>query len=266
MGPGRQILEVANGSRYNVDVSGHADMVSFFYMLSRIPRSFLVGGLGLSLLGVGCSPKILPTQNPAPAKPQPKPSANPSVLMFPPEAKPNPTVNEELQSILKNFREATSLRTEFDMTTSQGQVKGNFSFIRPNRFKGTMTSSGGNLNIVVVDDNLYLQVGAGKWSNLSNQPSSRTLTDTLKRALSGNSTFDAASASTETLVTKTRDDARACDSYKTTAKTAEGAIVSIEICAEKGLPRYVDMTTDQGPVHISYTDYNTLFLIEKPVN
>lgn len=241
-------------------------MVSFLHMLSRIPRPFVVSCLGLSLFGLGCQPQTTPPTQAPTAKPQAKPSANPSVLMFPPEAKPNPTVNDELQQILKNFREATSLRTEFDMTTSQGQVKGRFSFIRPNRFKGTMTASGGNLNIVVVDDSLYLQVGTAKWSNVSNQPSSRVLTDTLKRALSGNSTFDAAGANTEALVTKSHDDARSCDAYRTTAKTAEGAIVSIEICADKGLPRYVDMTTDQGPVHISYTDYNTLFLIEKPTN
>ncbi len=233
-------------------------------MLSRLPRSFALSLLSLSLLGLGCSAK--PEAKPVAPKPQPKSSQNPSVLLFPAEAKPNPTVNEELQEILTNFRNANSLRTTFDMTTSQGQVKGNFQFIRPNRFKGTMEAQGSNLDIVVVDDSLYLKAGNSPWGNLSNQPSSKGLTDTLRKALSGNSTFDAAGANSQALVTKNHDDARSCDAYKTTAKTAEGAIVSIEICAENKLPKYVSMTTDQGPVRISYTDYNKLFLIEKPLN
>lgn len=231
----------------------------------RISRPFLISALGLSLLGLGCT-KQAPQNQASQPKPQPKPSNNPSVLLFPPEAKPNPTVNDELKEILKNFRLANSLRTEFDMTTSQGEVKGKFVFVRPNRFQGTMLAQGGNLNLIVVDDSLFLQVGEGKWSNLSNQPSSRALTDTLKKALSGNSTFDAASANEEALVTKSRDDGRSCDLYKTNAKTADGHIVQLEICAENTLPKFVNMTTDQGPVRISYTDYNKLFLIEKPVN
>lgn len=239
-------------------------MVSFFYMLSRLPKQLALCLVTSSLFGLGCAPKT--EVKPVEQKMPPKSSQNPSVLLFPAEAKPNPTVNEELQTILSNFRQANSLRTKFDMTTAQGQVQGNFQFIRPNRFKGVMQAQGSSLEIVVVDDSLFLKAGDKPWANLSGQPSSKTLTDTLRKALSGNSTFDAASANSHALVTKSHDEARACDAYKTTAKTADGSVVSIEICAANMLPKFVSMTTDQGPVRISYTDYNTLFLIEKPLN
>jgi|GEM_PF-3375509 len=232
-------------------------------MLSRSSSFLALPCLCLALFGLGCNKQNTPTQ--APQKVVAKPSANPAVLLFPPASKPNPTVNDELKEVLKNFREANAVHTKFEMSSQQGPLKGDFYVIRPNRFKGTMDTSGGKVEIVIVDNSFFLKADGSQWLDFSNQPSSRAMTDTLKRAMSGNSALDSTGSSDTTLITKTRDESRGCDLYKTTAKAGDGSIVSLEICAENKLPKFVDMTTPQGPVRISYTEYNGLFLIEKPL-
>ncbi|MCC7357211.1 hypothetical protein IT408_01765 [Candidatus Uhrbacteria bacterium] len=233
-------------------------------MLSRLPRFFVFGLVLLSVFGFGCSSKKPEVKTASQPKQPIKSSNNPSVLLFPAETNPDAAITKEYQEILANFQKMNSFTTSFDMSTSQGQSKGVFQFIRPNRLSGNMQTDGGTFNIIIVDNALFLKTENGKWEDFSNQPQTKNLIDMLQKVLSGNTAFDANNLNPDALVLKSHDDLRSCDLYKTTVKTPQGKLASIELCAENKLPKHVSMVTDLGPVRIDYSDYNKLFLIEKP--
>jgi hypothetical protein len=213
------------------------------------------------LFGAGCSK---PVPAPTPAKQQP--SSNPSVILFPPSGAPELSVNQELQKILENFRDLKSFRTKYSMATPQGQVAGQFDFIKPDRFKGQMTlGTAGTTDIVIIGESIYIRANNGNWVNYSKAPSAKTISDALKKGMGGSSNLEALGVNDNAIVKKTRDEERKCDLFKATVKNAEGAVVSLELCADNKLPKYVQISTPQGPVNIEYYDYNSLFLIEKPI-
>lgn len=216
-----------------------------------------------SLTGAGCSKK---KPEPAPA-PQPKPaSANPAVVAFGTTQTGDAAINAELDAILKNFRQVKSFRMRFSYSTPQGLLTSTLEYLRPNRFRGLMqVASQPSTEVIVVDQSLYMRPTGGKWVNLSGTESAKAVGASLQNALSGSASLDKIGVDPNAIVKKTRDDGRKCDLYKSSVKSQDGTPGELEICADNQLPKFVTMTTQQGPFTFEYYDYNTLFLIEKPM-
>ena len=216
-----------------------------------------------SLTGAGCFKK-----KPEPvAVPQPKPaSANPSVVAFGTSQTGDAAINAELDAILKNFRSVKSFRMRFSYSTPQGLLTSTLEYLRPNRFRGIMQiANQPATEVIVVDQSLYMRPTGGRWVDLSGTESAKAVGSSLQSALSGNASLDNIGVDPNAVVKKTRDDGRQCDLYKASVKSQDGTPAALEICAAGQLPKFVTITTQQGPFTFEYYDYNTLFLIEKPM-
>lgn len=231
-------------------------------MQNRYPLLPLILFSFIAVFGAGCVKKAeTPKQPPTAPK-----SENPSVVVFQRTEQPNPTINAELERVLKNFRAAKSFRLKFARQTDKGSLTANLDFQKPKRFRGTIRIQ--NLpatELILVDQALYLRPGGASWVNLTGTEAARTLSESLNTVLSGEKSLDAVLVEPTAYVRKDRDPDRACDRYKTTSRGADGSVAALDICAKNGLPSYVQITTDNGPFLLEYYDYNALFLIEKPL-
>ncbi len=185
-----------------------------------------------------------------------------------PFVQPSPVLepHEAVREAVKNFQQVKSFRANVSITTDQGTLAAKLEFMKPNRFRGNVDlGKNGKAELIVVDDSLYMKVNDQKWMALSNKKGSKTIGETMKNALNGDANLQNLGLDPKVDIVKSRDDKNSCDRYTTKLKTADGNTSDVQLCIAAGLPTQLDITTPQGPVHIEYYDYNTVFLIEKPI-
>lgn len=119
--------------------------------------------------------------------------------------------------------------------------------------------------IVVIDTNVYMKTNGTKWMDLSGSDMGKPVSDTLKNAMGGDNSLDKLIVDPNTVVKKEQDTARNCMQYSAVVTSPKGSPASLNICAVDNLPKYVDVTTDTGKITFEYYDFNSLFLIEKPM-
>ncbi len=215
----------------------------------------------LPLMGVGCFNKRAPT-TPPPSKPL---ARTPSVVAFESSQTGDASINAELDTILKNFRGVKSFRMKLTYATPQGEFASTLEFLRPRRFRGVMQIANQTATeIIIVDDSLYIRPSGGTWTDLSGTEAAKAIGASLRNSLSGDTGLDALGVDPSAVVKKMRDDTRACDLYRAAVRSQDGKPASLEICAIDRLPKYVTITTEQGPLTFEYFDYGKLFLIERP--
>lgn len=229
-------------------------------MLAHLSRSGIVFIIIPLLFGAGCRSAAMPAaQTPA------APSSNTPYI---PPSEPPKILDPrtELRNAIVAFTQVKSFRTKVRVSSSQGEMKAVLEFNKPNRFRGTVElGKSETAEIIVVDTSLYMRVNQQQWLNLSKTSSAKTIGDTLKNALNGDSNLEAIGLDESTPVTKAFNAERGCDMYETSVKSLDGKTNPVHVCVRDGLPKYLDLTTPQGPVYLEYYDYNALFLIEKPL-
>lgn len=171
-----------------------------------------------------------------------------------------------LQEAVKNFQATKSFRAKVTVSATEGDINAVLEFAKPSRFRGTIQASDNTTaQIIVVDNSLFMQVNNQPWLDLTNTPSAKTIGDTLKNALNGDSNLDDIGLDGSVPITESRDTANNCDSYQTSVKTASSTSNAVTLCIADGLPKYMNLQTSNGPIHLDYYDYNTVFIIAKPI-
>ena len=242
--------------------------------MRRAPSSTLlvIVSASLSLFGAGCSKSqtsvtpSLTSQATATAQTTATPSKNPVVVSFGGSQAPDQSTNDELNAILKAFHEVKSFHIHFSLPSTQGSVSSDLIFQRPNRFTGTMqVANQPSTEIIVVENSLYIRTAGSKWYDLSGTSMATQLGTSLQSALNGKTSLDKIGVDPNVNVKKTHDAARNCDAYDAVITATDGQPASLSICATNGLPKFVTITTQQGPFTFEYSDYNKIFDIEKPM-
>jgi|GEM_PF-2374579 len=172
----------------------------------------------------------------------------------------------ELRQAIAAFQKVKSFRAKVVVGPSSSEINALLEYAKPDRFRGTIQSKdAGTAEIITVGNSLYMRVNGQAWVNLSKTASAKTISDTLKNALNGDSNLANIGIDDTLAVSKTHDDVNQCDSYQTTVKTASSTTNDITLCIADGLPSSMDLETAQGPIHLQYYDYNAVFLITKPI-
>lgn len=230
----------------------------FFFLLASV-----------SFFGIGCEKKRAASPSSQAARTAQAvvtPASNQGVLTFPPARPPSASVNVELYGILNAFRALKSFRTRFAISTPQGPLKANLEFVKPHRFHGVIeTGTAGTVELIAVDASLYMRAQNATWIDVSRAPSSQALQAALKDVFGGGSGLDAVLIDDASVVKKSRDARRKCDLYTTTARNAASNAAKLELCAVNGLPKHVTIKGDKTPLEFEYYDYNTIFVIERPI-
>ncbi len=185
------------------------------------------------------------------------------------DVKPLPTEAErraELRQAIDAFKKVKSFRADVTVRPAQGSVTALLEYTKPNRFRGTIQiEKAGEAEMIAVGDALYMRVNGGSWANLSKTPSAKVIGETLRNALNGDSNLENVAADESFPVTVRFDAVRGCELYVTQVRAADETLNDVQVCLANGLPRYLDLQTAQGPIALRYFDYNSLFLIEKPI-
>ena len=227
--------------------------------MNRFFVSLIVGSL--LIVGAGCKRASPPVAT----------STSTGEVAQAPEvvAKPAPTEAErraELRQAIDGFKKVKSFRADVTVTPAQGKVTALLEYTKPNRFRGSIQiEKAGEAEMIAVSDALFMRVNGGSWANLSNTPSAKVIGETLRNALNGDSNLENIAVDESLPISVRPDAARGCELYTTQVRTTDNALNEVQVCVSEGLPRYLDLQTAQGPIALRYFDYNSLFLIEKPI-
>lgn len=176
-------------------------------------------------------------------------------------------IRTELLGVVNRFKNTKSFRSKITISGPEKNINAILEFSKPDRFHGTVQTIGSTTTaeIISVGTNFYMRISDQPWMNLTKTVNAKTIGTTLNNTLNGNANVDMLGKDVTIPVTKSYDGLQGCDVYKTQIKTPEGKANDISVCVVNGLPKTVDLTTTEGPVHIEYYDVNGVFLIEKPV-
>lgn len=229
----------------------------------KIAVRALVAALAvIAMTGAGC-------WNPSPARPPLQKVAQQPYIPVPPPPDPErtepPTPREELGAILQAFRDLKSFRSKITIPSKQGDITGTLDFQKPDRLHAILQAGTGDpTEIIVVDTSLYMRNAKVSWVNFSKSATAKKLGESIRSAMSGDSSLDKLAITASSTITKSTDADNGCDLYASTLQAADGKEIPVSVCAVNGLPKYLTMDSDTGQMRLEYYDYNAVFLIERP--
>ncbi len=188
-----------------------------------------------------------------------------------------PPVNEteeqaarrELREILSRFRDAKTFRAAFTLETKDGPVTGRIDVMKPDRFHGVVTApkdgKTDTSEVIGVSRSFYIKLGPDVWTYVKNEKQAALLTKAFRSAADGN-TAELSSVIPDTAkVERSTNPTLSCRVYTTTITDAAGATSKLSVCASNGLPKRIEVFPQEGSVTIDYTDFNAMFVIERPL-
>ena len=233
----------------------------FFFHMGRSKVVTLCALACIAVIGAGC---VRRPGQPFFSSATPTWAIPPSPAESDAPAPSNP--KEELKMALDAFKALTSFRATVSLPTKDGVLTGSLDFQKPDRFHATIkTGNVEPIEIIIVKDSLYLRNKEISWIDFSKKSGSKDVSNSLKAALSGDSSLDKLVLGDAAEIKKTMDEDAQCVQYSTTLKTEKGEQIPVDVCVANGLPKRVTMTTAQGAFIVDYHDYNAIFLIERPL-
>lgn len=222
-------------------------------------NAIVLAALGLALVGAGCFGR---GQEAAPAQPVANPPAVTAAKK--PEKPKDPKA--ELMAILASFHESKSYRAKFRLPTKDGIVKGTLDHQKPDRFQGTTQLNNSDISqLVIVGTSLYMKIADSPWTDLSDTKAGRQITANMKNAAQGNTAFSQEHVEKLEVLERYNDELNGCILFVARSSEAKPEAPPIKICAIGGFPKYFELETDMGIYHVDFYDFNSVFLIERPM-
>jgi len=171
---------------------------------------------------------------------------------------------EELRTIFVNFQNAKSFRSDIAVDLSGDTTRGEMEIAKPSRFRGKLSVDGETLEVTGVEDILYFKNPDGIWVPLRSEILTEQLQHAFSLAIQGTTEESATLLPDGLTVTKVRDRNRSCDEYSTQIEDESGNTIDLRVCAENGLPLFVEAIRADGSVKNAYRDFNVVIVIERP--
>lgn len=168
----------------------------------------------------------------------------------------------ELQTVLANFQNAKSFRAHVTVQSDTWQTSGDVEIAKPNRFHGTMTVDGQTVDVIGVEDVLYVKSPENVWVPVKSEQLTAQLRDAFSAALDGADGSELLPAGTS--VTRVQNKNGGCDAYRAAFTDTDGNDVIMDVCEENGYPARIDISRADGTVRSDYKDFNALIVIERP--
>jgi hypothetical protein len=224
----------------------------------QIFRPLLPLALGVAVLfGAGCFGKADQTAPPQ-AKPAPKAGAKP--------AEPAKDPQTELQEVLGAFHASKSYRTKFRLPTKDGVVRGTLDHVKPSRYQGTTQLGDSDVSeVVIVDDSLYMKIGQYPWADMSDTAAAQSIVSNIKQAAEGEAAFKLQNEAKLQVKQRYNDELNSCVLFIASSSDSDPKAPPIKICVKGGMPKYLEMDTDLGIYHVDFYDFNSVFIIERPM-
>ncbi len=170
----------------------------------------------------------------------------------------------ELRDVLSNFASAKSFRSTIMLSIDNQRTSGEIEIAKPGRFRGRVNVSGEELEVIGVEDVLYILSPEGVWVPLRSEQITGQLQETFAAALQGEDSDSSAVLSDDVNVTKQNNAANNCDEYLAAFRDENGNDVELTLCAQNGYPVTIELKRAEGFVQSEYSDFNDIIIIERP--
>ncbi len=170
----------------------------------------------------------------------------------------------ELKQALKNFQEAKSFKADLVMKVAGNELNATLSVAKPNRFKGVVKTKEAAMEIILVEEDMYLRMNDGNWTKFASTAKNKAIIESVKKSINGESSLENMGVDEAKPITKMRRSDKECDVYETELTTASGGYQAVKICIDKELPKILETRTEDGSLTMKYYDINSVFLIERP--
>ncbi len=219
--------------------------------------------VSLALLGAGCFKSKSEQQS---VLPQASPAVTNDTKVKATEAPKAADPKAELLAAFEHFKQAKSYKVKYTMPTPQGTLTGTLAYAMPNRFQGTMElSPETKTDVVLVENSLYMRSNNAAWVDISSSPTAKQTIETMKLAVSGDQGISSSNTDSWSVDSKNEDAQRGCWDYSVRIKTANNPDRIVSICVKDGYPKYLKLDSAKGEMDIEYLEYNTVFIIERPM-
>jgi hypothetical protein len=220
--------------------------------------------LALPLVGFGCAKK--PPAAPPPAT---QPGGYEPLAYLPPDPPPEDDKAKnlrELRDAVAAFQSVKTFRAKLYVDAPDGKTTGQIDVMKPDRFHGTVDVPDGSQQneVIGIGTAMYLKQADGTWIQVQSAQLSSELGAAFRSAVDTDNGLVSVKIPDSSDISKSRNQIRNCDEYRTSVSGDDGKPVQLTICVDKGLPKIVEATADAGYVSIEYFDYNKLFVIERP--
>ncbi|MDQ7814797.1 MAG: hypothetical protein RDU25_03275 [Patescibacteria group bacterium] len=172
----------------------------------------------------------------------------------------------ELIRAFEKFKNAKSYKAKYTMPTSQGMLSGTLAYSMPDRFKGTMElSPDAKTDVVLVQNSLYMRANDGAWVDISDSETAKKTIETMQLAVKGDQGLNSAGSDAWNVDSKTEDAKRGCWEYQVRIEGGENPDRNMSVCVKDGFPKFLRLESPRGEMNIEYLEYNTIFIIERPI-
>ncbi|MDD2785685.1 MAG: hypothetical protein PHS79_02200 [Patescibacteria group bacterium] len=171
-----------------------------------------------------------------------------------------------LANAIKKFRAAKSFRTSITQTSANGTITGVIEYIKPLRLHAVLkTDDKKTLELIIVGETVYVRTSTNSWE-MSNDAFAKDFGRSFFASMlitdDSISSFGIADDAPITLQANTQ---KRCTAFKTQYKQ-DDKMLDMSFCIDS-TGSIAGMTTKvkDGEIDSSYTDYNDLFSIERPM-
>jgi len=217
----------------------------------------------LALLGAGCFKSKDSQQSFVPQEVAP---VQTGAVSKTPETASVSDPKAELVAAFEKFMIAKSYKAKYTMPTTQGTLSGTLAYAMPDRFKGTMElSPDAKTDVVLVQNSLYMRANNEPWVDISDSETAKKTIETMQLAVKGDQGLNSSSSDAWSVDSKTQDTQRGCWNYQVRIKGGENPDRNLAVCVKDGYPKYLKLESPRGEMNIEYLEYNTIFIIERPI-
>ena len=173
---------------------------------------------------------------------------------------------DKLLNAIKKFRTAKSLKLKLVQKTSEGDVNGELDYVRPLRMRASFKMPNSqNLDTIIVGGTVYVRIQDDVWEMTDNAFLKQFSQDFFASMLTTEASLSSFSVPEDAPISVEKNRSKKCTSYNTKYSSDDGQR-DISFCInEDNEIQMITQQTKDGEVTMEYSDYNTLFHIERPM-
>jgi len=171
---------------------------------------------------------------------------------------------QEFLTILDHFQNAKSFRSHVSIKLPDQTTEGDIEVSKPGRFHGSMDVSGQTLDVIGVENILYVKNPDGIWIPVKSEQLATQLQQAFSIVSNGSTNgTDLLPPGTTVSKKQTKSDS-ACTTYYAEFIDDAGNDTTIDLCAKDEYPVRIDLVRADGSVQSDYKDFNSVIVIERP--
>jgi len=209
-------------------------------------------------------------QHPVQAKKQaPRTTVTGEMPYLPPDdaaANPDQVKRQNLDTAILNFRQAVTFKAKITINAANGATAGQVDYVKPLRMHAQLTlPSNQQMDMIAIGQTVYLKQDKDTWGMISDASAKIFATDFFASVLKTDSTLASFGVTRDASIQIENDLGKKCTRYATKYQSDKN-LLDIDFCVnDKNQLAYIKMQTSDGDITTEYSNFNDVFIIERPM-